>query len=288
MAVSTDVDLDAHFVEPTGTHRSTVILLHGTSQTGPEFSQPFLNFTLPFHSTSLNPITNTNTTLALLFPHTRWVFPTGHRRKTTVFDGNITNAWFDIHNFSDRTIGECDAIPGLRRSAISLTRLIASELAFLGPDGNLVIGGFSQGSAMSIFLLLSGELESLGIGSGNGGVAGVVKMSGWLPFRRQIGEVIDQITPEDGLSRRKAVRRYVRNLLELEEMECEDEFLDVPVWLGHGEADEKMKLHWGVEMRDMLSAIGIDVSMSTYPGLAHWWDEREMGDLVEVLKRMLS
>jgi len=150
-----------------------------------------------------------------------------------------------------------------------------------------VVGGFSQGSAMTVMLLLSGELERLGIWNGHGGIAGFVGMSGWLPFRRQIGEVVAAAHYGE-LAKRKAVRAYVRELLLLESFPCEDEaFLDAPVWLGHGEIDEKVRLQWGQEMRDVLLGTGVNVGLSTYEGLAHWWNEKEIVELVNTLERML-
>ena len=141
---------------------------------------------------------------------------------------------------------------------------------------------------MSVMLLLSGELERLGIGQGPGGIAGFVGQSGWLPFRRQIGEVV-AAAGYDEVGKKEAVREYVRRLLLLEPLACTDDksFLDVPVWLGHGEIDEKVKLQWGQEMRDVLLGIGVEVELSTYRGLAHWWNEQEMVDLVNTLRRLL-
>lgn len=150
-----------------------------------------------------------------------------------------------------------------------------------------MIGGFSQGAAMSIMLFLSGELERLGIRRGPGGVTGFVGMSGWLPFRRQVGEVVSEAGPSD-IGKRKAAREYVRRLLLLDPSSCDNEaYLDVPLYLGHGEIDEKVKLQWGQEMRDVLLGLGVNVGLSTYEGLAHWWNEQEILDLVNVFRQMV-
>ena len=140
---------------------------------------------------------------------------------------------------------------------------------------------------MSIMLLLSGELERLGIRKGAGGIAGFVGLSGWLQFRRQIGEVV-VAGGDNEIERKKAVREYVRELLLLESFPCDEvAFMDVTVWLGHGEIDEKVKLQWGQEMRNVLLGIGVDAELSTYADLGHWWNEQEIVDLVDALGKML-
>jgi hypothetical protein len=78
------------------THTTSLILLHGTSTNGESFGSPLLE---PF----LSPSSGTNVSLADLLPHAKFVFPSGKQRRTTVLGGQISNAWFDIWDFTDRT-----------------------------------------------------------------------------------------------------------------------------------------------------------------------------------------
>ncbi|PQE06045.1 acyl- thioesterase protein [Rutstroemia sp. NJR-2017a BBW] len=109
-------------------------------------------------------------------------------------------------------LGEEAQKEGLRESIEYLGWVIKEEVERLPAGGKVVIGGFSQGSAMSVFLLLSGELERLGVGDR---VVGLVGWSGWLPFRRQIEEVAG--TGEGWRDGRKRVEGYVRRLVGLGE-----------------------------------------------------------------------
>jgi predicted esterase len=272
---------DPDVIVPNLAHTSTLILLHGTSTSGLEFLSYILSFPIPLSSdpaSSTNTNTNTNTstsTLRHLFPHTKLVFPTGSPKPVTVFGGRETNAWFDIHSFSDRTIGEADQIPGLRDSVGYLKRLIEEEIDVLvnGKTGwsreeagkRVVVWGFSQGGAVVGILELSGVVNEVGLG-------GLVGMSAWLPFRRQIEEAARE-------GKREGAVKFVRGLLGLKELEGGGE-LRTPMLLCHGEEDQKVKLEWGCEMRDLMLELGIDLSFKSYKGLEHWYNEDEMRDIV--------
>lgn len=120
----------------------------------------------------------------------RCVFPTGSLKPTTVFGGLETHAWFDVHDFSDRTVGEEDQIIGMKESISYLKGLINDEIELLQKDrsgGHVIIGGFSQGSAMAVIGMLSGEFEDGVLGVSVGGLVG---FSGWLPFRGQVDDVM--------------------------------------------------------------------------------------------------
>jgi hypothetical protein len=81
-------------------HTTSLILLHGTSTSGESFGSVLLEG-------FLSPSSGANVTLADLLPHAKFVFPSGRQRRTTVLGGNISNAWFDIWDFADRTKVGC-------------------------------------------------------------------------------------------------------------------------------------------------------------------------------------
>jgi predicted esterase len=281
-----------HIILPTLTHNSTLILLHGTSTSGLEFASSILSFPIPLSSSS-NPTSTTGSTpnhltLPHIFPHTKLLFPTGTPKSTTVFSGKTTNAWFDIHSFSDRTIGEADQIDGLRESVGYLKGLVEEEVGMLVNEAGtkreeaekrIVVWGFSQGGAVVGILGVSGVLEN-----GEGvGVGGLVGMSGWLPFRRQIVAAVKEAGC--GIEgRREVARKFVRELLGLDELEGGGGELKTPILLCHGEEDQKVKLEWGVEMRNLMLELGMDVSFKSYPGLEHWYSGDEMRHIVLFLR----
>jgi lysophospholipase-2 len=238
-----------------------------------------------------------------LLPTFKVIFPTGRPRPTTVFNGKITNAWFDIHTFSDRTVGESSSIEGLHESILYLSQLIKEEVEELEraekedgegrEKGKVIIGGFSQGSAMAMILLLSGELDRIGVERER--IGGWVGISGWLPFRLQI---ISSITPPTSIppspslvQKRTEVRTYIRTLLSLPafnpEPRLEAQEQQQKIWLGHGGLDAKVRTEWGEQMRCLLGGgegegergLGYDVKGRVYEGVEHWWCEQEVREL---------
>jgi predicted esterase len=225
-------------------------------------------------------------------PNTKFVFPTGARKETTVFGGKETNSWFDIHTFSDRTVGEKDQIPGLSESISYLSTLIKEQVEELIKVGvergearkRIVVGGFSSGAALAVLGRLSGEWE---IG---GGIGGFVGMSGWLPFRAQIDQLPSEVAGGEG--RKGKVRGYLRELLSLdgEGKESEVEKVErgerMKVLLCHGEKDVKVKYEWALQMRKTLEGIGAKVQWRSYEGLEHWVCGEEMSDVVAFLRQV--
>ncbi|RDW82574.1 hypothetical protein BP6252_03686 [Coleophoma cylindrospora] len=273
-----------HIIPPTSTHTHTIILLHGTSTSGPTFASSLLSFPFSVHDPKSAPNPTTKT-LPHLLPSIRFVFPTGKLRTSTVFGGVLKHAWFDITTFADRTVGEDKQIEGLKESCLYLAELVEEEVKLLeGRSDRVVLGGFSQGCAMVSFACLSGALPRVRLGA-------VVGMSGWLPFRRQIEEVVDSCKDLSGFERRIAVRGYLLDLLGLEASSGEghsvgEQCLDTELWFGHGLADEKVKPQWALEMSDVMESVGCQRSMKMYDNLGHWYSDAEMRDIFDFLRRM--
>ena len=141
----------------------------------------------------------------------------------------------------------------------------------------VLVAGFSSGSAVAVLGLLSGVWGSVG---------GMVGLSGWLPFRRQIEGLIEGL--EDGVEVRGAVEGYVRGLLRFENAEKEEMRErgagGGKVLLCHGVGDLKMRHEWGVEKRLVLERIGMEVEWKSYPELEHWVCGEEMLDVVTFLE----
>lgn len=139
---------------------------------------------------------------------------------------------------------------------------------------------------MTTMLLLSGELDRLGLTLS---IAGFVGMSGWLPFRSQISAVLSSLAEDTpSVEKQRKVVEYVRELLGLEPLDAGLRALEAPIWLAHGEEDKKARFEWGVQMRDVLVGMGMDVRWRSCGGLEHWWEDGEMSDLGAFLVGLLS
>ena len=89
---------------------------------------------------------------------------------------------FDIKSFEGfRTAEDED---GMMESVTNITQLIKAEIDSGLPANRIVLGGFSQGAAMSLLTGLTSELQ----------LAGVVVLSGWLPLKQKFKEVCPEPT----------------------------------------------------------------------------------------------
>jgi len=154
----------------------------------------------------------------------RWVFPNAPIKPVTVFGGQRARAWFDVFDM-DTGIKRREDEPGLRASMAEVQALIDREIALGIPASRIVLGGFSQGCAMTLLTGLRAPQR----------LAGLMGLSGWLP-----------------LASTTAAERSQANA-------------DVPIFMGHGTADPVVPFALGGESRDVLAGLGYPVEFHSYP-----------------------
>ena len=152
----------------------------------------------------------------------RWVFPNAPVRPITVFGGQRARGWFDL---VDTGIGRREDEAGLRASMAEVQALIDREIALGIPASRIVLGGFSQGCAMTLLAGLRAPQR----------LAGLLGLSGWLP-----------------LAATTEAERHAAGH-------------DVPVFIGHGTADPVVPFALGEAARDAISALGNPVEFHAYP-----------------------
>ena len=124
--------------------------------------------------------------------------------------------------------------------------LIAEEIKNGIPSERIVLGGFSQGGAMS---LLAGITNPTKLG-------GVFGLSCYLLLANKLKDMV----PEDAPNQK------------------------TPIFMGHGEADPLVKVQWGKDTAAKLESWGYDVDFKTYKGLPHSAAPEEIDDLERWLK----
>lgn len=152
----------------------------------------------------------------------RFIFPNAPVRPVSVCGGERMPAWYDLLA-PDLLLREDEA--GLRDAQVYLASLIDQEVARGIPSRRIVIGGFSQGCAMSLMTGLRYPLP----------LAGIAGLSGYLPLDGQTGR------------------------------EATEANRATPVFLGHGEGDTVVPLAAARLARDWLRAEGHDVAWHVYP-----------------------
>ncbi len=105
-------------------------------------------------------------------PPIRFVFPHATAIPVTINGGYVMRAWYDILG-ADIAKREDEA--GLRKSQISVEKLIAKEIARGTPANRIILAGFSQGCAMTLQTGLRHPQQ----------LAGLLCLSGYVPLERR-------------------------------------------------------------------------------------------------------
>jgi phospholipase/carboxylesterase len=184
---------------PTG----TVLWLHGLGADGHDFA-PIVPQLVESHERPL-----------------RFVFPHAPVRPVTINNGMAMRAWYDILGFG-RGIPHDEV--GIRASDIEVGALIVRENQRGIPTNRIVLGGFSQGGAISLF---SGPRypEKL---------AGIMGLSCYLLL-------------EDLLPAERTRANY-----------------STPILLAHGNQDPVVEFRRGLEAKQLLEAGGYPVEWHAY------------------------
>ena len=142
--------IDPHIVHPKTKHRSSVIWLHGLGADGTDFA----------------PIVPE---LALEELGAKFIFPNAPVRPITINNGYPMRGWYDILTLDpDNFIHDLE---GIRASKKIVEELIAQEIVMGIPPERIIIGGFSQGGAISLFTGLTTNYK----------LAGILALSTYLP-----------------------------------------------------------------------------------------------------------
>lgn len=262
-SASTVNQTEPYIVLPTSTHTHTLIFLHGLGNNGEKFGTELLE----------TAISSKGLTFTSASPGTKFIFPNARKRRSSAFRRAVINQWFDIASVEDPAHRRDTQVQGLAESAEHVRSIIARELETI-PKENIVLGGLSQGCAMSLTILLSLEFP----------LGGYFGMSGWLPFREDIEDVVAPVEEEDDpFADNEAdgeapepplmALSLVRDILSVDAVTLSKErsSLATPVLLCHGEDDEKVKCRLGKEAAQCLSSLGTQVTWKCYPGLGHWY-----------------
>jgi len=117
------------------------------------------------------------------------------------------------------------------------------------PSDRIILGGFSQGGAMSLFAGITCPHK----------LAGIVGLSSYLLMEGKVKEYAPTENPNK----------------------------ETPIFMGHGAVDPLVKYQWGKQTADILKGWGWSVDLKTYPNLAHSADPKEIDDLEAYIQQRL-
>jgi predicted esterase len=127
--------------------------------------------------------------------------------------------------FGDHTEAGNDEV-GILRSRKVLHNFIQAEIDSGIPSNRIVLGGFSQGGAMSIFSGITAP-QKLG---------GIFGLSCYLLLHTKLGEFVPKDNPNK----------------------------ETPIFMGHGDADPLVRPGWGTKTAEVLREKGWKVELKMY------------------------
>ncbi|XP_033854948.1 acyl-protein thioesterase 1-like isoform X1 [Acipenser ruthenus] len=156
-------------------------------------------------------------------------------------------SWFDIIGLSPDA-EEDDS--GIKQAAENIKALIDQEVKNGIPSHRIVLGGFSQGGALSLYTALTSQQR----------LAGVVALSCWLPLRSSFPQ---------------AAANSVNK--EISILQC------------HGEADPLVPLVFGCLTVEKLKSIvsPANINFKTYPRMPHSSCPQEIMDIKQFIEKQL-
>jgi lysophospholipase-2 len=146
-------------------HSATVILMHGLGDSADGLSDIALSW-------------------RQRFPHIKFILPTANQLAITINMGQSMNAWYNINTLDDRGADPCE---GLDESAAFIHSLICSEMDLGLSRSRVLLAGFSQGGALSLYAGLQHMDKGNTKRSADGRVvpveplAGILALSAYLP-----------------------------------------------------------------------------------------------------------
>ncbi|CUM66314.1 uncharacterized protein PRCAT00003976001 [Priceomyces carsonii] len=219
----------------TGTAQGAIIFLHGLGDTGEGWSW------LPQLIKQSNLIPNCNSI--------EYVFPNAPTIPISVNGGYMMPGWFDIFEFGNPNAKQ--DVDGILKSCKLLESLIKEQMEVNKiPAEKIIIGGFSQGAAIS---LATAALLDFKIG-------GVVALSGFCSIQSQI----ERLYNKSGVN------------------------AETPVFQGHGTVDPVIAYDFGKESSEFYNALVFRrLKFHTYSGVAHSASEEELKDVIKFIGGIL-
>ena len=160
------------------------------------------------------------------FEEVRFIFPNAPNIPITINSGMHMPGWYDITSFS--SIGSrSEDETGILRSQKYFHDLISAEITKGIPSNRIVLGGFSQGGAMSLFGGLTCP-QKLG---------GIFGLSSYLLLQDKIQANIAA---------------------------AGDANKETQIFMGHGDRDEVVKYEFGKLTAEKIKELGYSVEFKTY------------------------
>ncbi|KAK6086056.1 phospholipase/Carboxylesterase [Seiridium cupressi] len=202
---------------PASRHTATVIFVHGLGDTGHGWADAVQNWR---RRSRLDEV--------------KFILPHAPQIPITCNGGMRMPGWYDIIALggSPDDLRRQQDEAGMLVSRAYLNGLIQAEIDNGIPEERIVLGGFSQGGAMSLFTGLTTKFK----------LAGIVGMSSYLPLDTKLPEFLK---------------------------EAENASQKTPILMCHGTVDMVVPTAIGKASYELLKKTGFEVTWKEYEGMGH-------------------
>ncbi|ODV95685.1 hypothetical protein PACTADRAFT_34239 [Pachysolen tannophilus NRRL Y-2460] len=213
---------------------AVVILLHGLGDTGAGWK-----FLADYAHNSFGD----------KFQHVKFVFPHAPEMPVTVNGGYRMTSWFDLFELGNPSASSKQDIKGFLKCIDIIKGLIQEQIDEGINPNKILLGGFSQGAALT---LASAALLDNKIG-------GFLAMSGFVNIPNVVKELIKNAN------------------------------VDTPILQCHGTADPVVNYNVGEQTYDFYKKnLGFtDYIFKTYPGMGHSTCDEELNDIFKFFEKIL-
>jgi len=179
-------------------------------------------------------------------PHIKFILPTAPAIPVTINHGMRMPAWYDISHLADR---DEDFTEGIDDTKAKVTKIIEDEIKSGIPSNRIILGGFSQGGACSLYIGYTFAKP----------LAGILGLSCYLPQ----GEYVSK-------NYNPACIKYTDLLM------C------------HGEGDTVVYHDWGKKSFQKLKALGVSGNFLSYSNLDHGPNDQMISDYTTWIQKVLA
>lgn len=177
--------------------------------------------------------------------HIKFVLPNAPVRLIKVF-GQEAPAWYDVGAFGP---GSSQDVEGTMTALNTVKAYIEEEIKNGVPPERIVVGGFSQGSSLTMGTAVTLDKK----------IAGFIPISGFVPVVKAIEPLANPAN------------------------------LDTPILQMHGTADEIVPFKTGVVSNEILrnKFHFTNIDWREYPGLAHNVNPKGLNDILDFLEKVV-
>jgi len=210
----------------TGKHTATLIFLHGLGDTGHGWCDQL------------------HTVLSSSLNYLKIICPNAPIAPVTLNGGARMPSWFDI---KELTFNAPQDEPGIVKSSDSVKAIIENEIKEGIQASRIVVGGFSQGAAVSLHTFMTYNQK----------LAGCIGLSGFLPLHEKFPQI------------------------------CKDYNKDTKIFLGHGTEDFVVSYKIGQMTKTFLDKFYGNVKFHSYSNMGHSSCVKELKDVNDYLKAVI-